>query len=130
MVVVAIETYADLTARDGQPCRVWRNPDELTNEMRGLLTQPDLYVWQSPELSHTDFERGTGIEGVHITLREHAVLANNETVALPEYFPWLFPDLGQAEAMDIEDRRTMVTDHLGVRLKHIYPTGFTVFWYS
>ena len=130
MVVVAIETYADLTARDGQPCRVWRNPDELTNEMRGLLTQSDLYVWQNPELLHVDFERGTGIEGVRIALRERTVLANNETVALPEHFPWLFPDLRQAEAMDIDDRRIMVTDHLSARLRHIYPGGFTVFWYS
>lgn len=130
MVVVVTSAEFALTDRGGQPCQVWRNPDGLANEMRGLLTQSDLYVWQSPELLHADFERGTGLAGVHVTLREHAVLANNETVALPEYFPWLFPDLRQAEAMDVEDRRTMVADHLGVRLRNIYPGGFTVLWYS
>jgi hypothetical protein len=123
-------TPMELTGRDGLPCQVWQNPTNYNFGMRGLLTQSDIYVWQSDHLSHADFERATGIEGLQITLRAGQVHANNETVALPEHFPWVFPDRGQAEAMDVEDRRKMVTEHLGNRLRHVYPTGFIVHWYS
>ena len=119
-----------ITGRDGLPCQVWENPTELTFGMRGLLTQSDLYVWQSEHLLHADFERHTGIQGMHIALGEGAVHANNETVALPEHFPWVFPNREQAEMMDIDDRRQVVKEHLSGRLRDVYPTGFIVLWYS
>lgn len=123
--------YAELTGRDGQPCPVWRNPTEFPTEfaagLRGLLTKSDLYVWESVDLLHADFERLTGIEGMRIVLRAGAVHANNETVALPEHFPWVFAD---GDALDNDDRRRIVTEHLRSRLRDIYPAGFTVFWYQ
>jgi hypothetical protein len=51
-------------------------------------------------------------------------------VALPEHFPWVFPDREQAEMMDVDDRRQVVTEHLSGRLRDVYPTGFIVLWYS
>ena len=131
--------YAELTGRGGQPCPVWRNLTDFEvqeqrdrNEkkaasgLRGLLTQSDLYVWESVDLLHSDFERLTGVQGMRIVLRAHAVHVNNETVALPEFFPWVFSNAD----LDNDDRRHIVKEHLRQRLRHIYPTGFAVFWYQ
>lgn len=136
--------FAELSGRDGLPCRVWRNPSRRefvtalrsstadTAGLRGLLTETDLYVWQSINLLHIDFERDTGLLGVRIALRPTEVQTNDESVALPEQFPWIFPDRTQAEATDIEDRRAIVTTYLQAndRLKRLYVTGFHVAWYS
>jgi hypothetical protein len=125
-------------------CRVWRNPDRQefatslrsptadTTGLRGLVSQSDLYVWQSIDLLHSDFERDTGIEGMRIALRANEVQTNDESAALPAHFPWVFPDRAQAEAMDVEDRRKVVSDYLqaNVRLQCIYPAGYTIVWYS
>ena len=133
-----------ITGRDGLPCRVWRNPNRQefatalrssaadANGLRGLLTLSDLYVWQSTNLLHPDFERETRIEGMRIALRASEVRTNHESVALPEQSRWVFPDLAQVATMDIEDRRKLVADHLqrNERLKRVYPAGFTVVWYS
>jgi hypothetical protein len=135
---------ADLVGRDGLPCRVWKNPDRRefasalrsstadTSGLRGLLTQADLYVWQSIYLLHSDFERHTGIEGIRIALRANEVQTNNESAAFPVHFPWVFPNRAQAEAMDVENRRKVVSDYLqvNVRFKCIYPAGYTIVWYS
>jgi hypothetical protein len=120
-------------------CRISKNPTRRqfatalrssSSWLRGLLTQVDLYVWRDP--SHSEFERKTGIEGMRLILRTGQVQANDESAALPEHFPWVFPDRERAETMDIEDRRKVVADYLqaNVRLKRVYPTGFTVVWYS
>lgn len=120
----------ELIGRDGLPCLVSQNPAICTSGMRGLLTKSDLYVWRSDHLLHADFERATGIAGMQIALRDGEVLASNETVALPEHFPWVFPDRAQAEMMDMDDRRKLVAVHLDARLRHVYPAGFIVLWYS
>jgi hypothetical protein len=136
--------FADLVGRDGLPCRVWKNPDRQefatalrsptadTSGLRGLLTRSDLYVWQSINLLHSDFERDTGIEGMRIALRANELQTSDESVALPAHFPWVFPDCAQAEAMDVEDRRKVAIEYLqaNVGLKCIYPAGYTIVWYS
>jgi hypothetical protein len=121
---------------------VWKNPNKrefasaikrgVTAGLRGLLTGTDLYVWQSVNLLHIDFERDAAVSGVRVALRSGEIQVNDETVAQPEHFPWIFPQPQAADAMDIEDRRTLVETWLlsNVRLKRAYPTGFKVTWYS
>lgn len=135
--------FADLTGRDGLPCRVWRNPSRRefaaalrsratdASGLRGLVTQTDLYVWQSINLLHPDFERDTAINGIRIALRPDQIMVNDEAVMV-EHFPWVFPNQKQAEEMDTEDRRNVVADHLKrhPRLSRVYPNGFVVSWYS
>jgi hypothetical protein len=130
--------YAELQGRDGMPCRVWKNPSKrefagavrtgATAGLRGLLTASDLYVWQSANLLHTDFERDAAISGVRVALRSGEIQVNDETVDQPEQFPFIFEN-GDA---DIEERRTIVAAWLraNVRLKRVYPDVFTVTWYS
>jgi hypothetical protein len=132
--------HAELQGRDGLPCRVWKNPTKrefasaisrsATAGLRGLLTASDLYVWQSINLLHTDFECNAAVSGVRVALRPGELQVNDETVDQPEHFPWIFP-LSVTE-MDIEDRRTIVATWLlsNLRLKHVYPDGFKVTWYS
>jgi hypothetical protein len=150
LVVLAISAleqaalYVVLAGRDGAPCGVWANPsDNRLAEaihrtppgglagLRGLLTQSDLYIWQSVNLLHSDFERDTGLQGVRLALRSAEVLVNDETVALPEHFPWVFTEGAEIASADIEDRRTTVAERLqgNARLQAIYPCGFTVGWY-
>jgi hypothetical protein len=104
--------------------------DCAARSMRGLVTQTDLYVWQS--MNHSAFEQATAINGIRIALRTDQIMVNDEAVAFPEHFPWVFPDREQAEAMDIEDRRKLVTQHLErhTRLNRVYPSGFAVVWYA
>src|ERR1700733_13576398 len=141
LVVLAISAlqpvadYVVLTGRDGAPCGVWANPGDnrfaeairrttpgMLAGLRGSLTQANLYVWQSVNLLHADFERDTGLQGVRLTLLSEEVLANDETVALPDYFPWVFPEATEITHMDIEDRRTIVAEWLrgNARLQAIY----------
>jgi hypothetical protein len=151
MVILAVsmlwETPPHTTpvGRDGAPCRVWANPTrsgfaeaikcashaELAG-LRAVTTSVDIHVWQSVNLLHTDFERATGIQGVRLALRSGGVLVNDETIAMPEHFPWVFPDITRAMILDTEDRRTMAVAWIqaNVRLRPIYPTGFTAGWYS
>lgn len=132
--------YAELQGRDGLPCRVWKNPNKrefasainrgVTAGLRGLLTGADLYVWQSVNLLHTDFERDAAVSGVRVALRAGEIQVNDETVDQPEHFPWIFPQA--VNDMDIEDRRAIVATWLlsNARLKRVYPPGFKVTWYS
>jgi hypothetical protein len=131
--------YAELQGRDGLPCRVWKNPSNrefagaiqrgATTGLRGLLTAVDLYVWQSVNLLHMDFEHQSAISGMRVVLRSDEIQVNDETVDQPEHFPWVFP---QPTEMDIEDRRDIVAKWLlsSKRLKGVYLNGFRVVWYS
>jgi hypothetical protein len=137
--------YAEVQGRDGLPCRVWINPsrrefatairrssDGSTAGLRGLVTATDLYTWQSLNLLHMDFEREIGVLGVRVGLRAGVIQVNDETVAQPEHFPWIFPDTTKADEIDIENRRSIVEQWLAAnkRLAHIYPQKFTVSWYA
>lgn len=118
---------------------VWQNPSQkefsealrTTSGLRGLLTESDLYVWHNMNLLHPHFEAATGIDGIRIVLRVDQIQINHELVAFPELFPWVFPDSGQAEAMDMEDRRKVATTYLeaNLRLGRVYSAGFTTMWY-
>jgi hypothetical protein len=114
--------YADLQGRDGLACRVWKNPsqrefanairsssDGVAAGLRGLLTATDLYTWQSMNFLHADFERESGMQGVRVTLRAGAIRLNDETIALPEHFPWIFPDAAKAAEMDNDEKLAVVT---------------------
>jgi hypothetical protein len=134
--------FAELQGRDGLPCRVWKNPTKrefagaikrgITTGLRGLLTASDLYVWQSTNLLHIDFEHDAAITGVRIGLRSGELHINDETVDQPEHFPWIFPQPDAIADMDMEDRRAIVTAWLlaNPRLKRVYPNGFRSVWYS
>lgn len=139
--IITEAEYARLTGRDGLEYFVWRNPSqrELVNQiakaphgregMRAMLTEHDLYFWQSANVLHGDFSRQTGIDGVRVTLHQDGIVqANEETVGVPEEFPWIFTD---GDAMDIADRRLLVETWLrsNRRLAVIYPGGFRVSWY-
>ena len=87
----------------------------------GLLTETDLFVRRDG--SHADFQI---VSGLRIRLHPHEVHVNDEVVAFPEFFPWVFPDL----LADTDDLRNIVTTYLEVRLRWIYPAGFIVRWYS
>jgi hypothetical protein len=140
-----IAHYVVLIGFDGTPCPVWLNPANsefagaidqacpgALSGLRGLVTATDIYVWQSVNLTHGDVERLTGIHGVRLALRSREIQVNDETVALPEHFPWMFPDPVRVEIMDIEDRRAAVARGLQTnsRLQAIYPSVFKIGWYS
>jgi hypothetical protein len=137
--------HAELQGRDGLPCRVWRNPStpEFADAvrqasgaalagLRGLVTATNLYIWQSTNLLHTDFEGQSGISGIRVALRTDELQVNDETVDQPEHFPWVFPNPGLIAEMDVEDRRAIVAAWLlsSARLRGVYPHGFRVVWYS
>lgn len=134
--------YAELQERDGLPCRVWKNPTNrefagaiqrgATSGLRGLLTGSDLYVWQSLNLLHTDFERDAAVSGVRVALRSGELQVNDETVDQPEHFPWIFPQPGAVVNLDVDDRRAIVATWLlaNPRLKRVYPESFKTTWYS
>ncbi|WP_039887530.1 hypothetical protein [Acidiphilium sp. PM] len=137
--------FAELTERGGMPCRVWLDPssvefvtalrkasDAEVTGLRGLLTEKALYVWQSANLLHMDFERLTGTEGMRLGLRANEIQVNDETVAQPAYFPWVFRDHSAAISSDIEDRRRLVERFLmlNTKVKTIYPDVFRILWYA
>lgn len=137
--------YADLQGRDGLACRVWKNPsqrefanairsspDDAAAGLRGLLTATDLYTWQSMNFLHSDFERESGVQGVRVTLRAGTIRINDETIALPEHFPWIFPDPVKAAEMDNDEKWSIVAGWLKAnkRLSRVYPQGFTVAGYQ
>jgi len=134
--------HSVVRGRDGRPCRVWRDPvsasfaDALRRAdplavpgLRALLTQAGLFLWQSIHLLHADLERAAGLSGVRVLLGPEMVRVNDEVVALPGCFPWLFPDGFDPE---IEARRAFVAGWLAGQptLRAIHPAGFTVAWYS
>jgi len=134
-------SFTELTGRDGLAYQVWKNPTKQefrnaikhgssTDGLRGLLTGTDLYIWQSINLLHADFERDTTILGVRIALRSDEVRVNDETIDQPEHFPWIFTK--DVFDMDIEARRTIVAAWLlsNDRLNRLYANGFKVTWYS
>jgi hypothetical protein len=120
---------------------VWKNPSdrEVSEimarsahahwEVRGLLTEHDLYLWQSVHVLHGDFARQTGVDGVRVRLAPNLVAINQETVGMPSAFPWIFENDGNF--MDVDRRREIVEQWLNPnpRLAVIYPRGFTVNWY-
>ena len=139
-VLTEVPCCRELQGRDGLPCRVWKNPtqhgfasaitDGATAGLRGMLTATDLYVWQSRHLPHAAFERDAAVSCVRVALRAGELQVNDETVAQPEHFPWIFrpPDTD----IDIEDRRAIVSAWLvaHARLKPVYPGGFKLTWYA
>jgi hypothetical protein len=108
-----------------------RNPQPACGS-EGILTPTDLHVWQRVDVLHVDFERETGVIGVRLRLRSGGISVNDETVALPPHFPWVFSDLASVAAMDMDDRREAAGGWLQANalLKPIYPQGFRVVWYS
>jgi hypothetical protein len=127
---------------DGLSLRIWRNPEaaELVklvvrsdgdDGMRCLLTVTDFFFWQSATLLHNGFIKHTGIDGLKIALRRDAVLANFETIAAPEAFPWVFEN-ALVDELDIEERREVVESWLrrNDRLQGVYGAKFPVRWYS
>jgi hypothetical protein len=137
--------HTELRGRDGLSCRVWKNPSapEFAGAvrrgssatlagLRGLVTKTEVYIWQSTNLLHTDFEGQSGISGIRVALRSEELQVNDETVDQPEHFPWVFPQPNVVAEMDIEDRRAIVAAWLlsNAHLGYIYSDGFKVAWYS
>jgi hypothetical protein len=133
--------YIELTGRNGLRQRVWKNPGcaEFSKividaaqhgGMRCLLTVRDLFFWQGMALLHNDFVEQTGIDGVKIRLSRDGVLANLETIAVPEAFPWVFAGV-TVDELDMEVRRAVVERWLRARgrLRHVYGINFGIQWY-
>jgi hypothetical protein len=139
--IIATPHFAELKARDGLLCKVWINPSERkfaqaierfdVYGLRALFTDIDLFVWQSNYLLHMDFERDMAVQGMKVLLKPAEVYVNDETVAQPECFRWIFSDPTKAVEMDIEDRRIVVTHWLQTneRLKRLYLNRFKIMWY-
>jgi hypothetical protein len=134
-------TFGEMTGRDGLSYRIWQNPNSIMFSnalnkalnptlagLRGLLAETDLYVWQSSNILHSDFEKYQNIFGMKLGLRTGIIQVNDETVDQPEQFPWIFTDTD----MDIEERRNLVEKYLKTnkRIAVIYPQSFKVVWYS
>jgi hypothetical protein len=132
----------EVQGRDGLACRVWENPtsaglakainhaqpSELAG-LRGILTENNLYVWQSTNVLHLHYENQTGIHGVRIRFHKEEIQAHHEAVAFPEYFQWVYRDNAPPE---IDVRRAVLATWLAGnnRLRVIYPNSFLVSWYS
>jgi hypothetical protein len=73
--------------------------------------------------------RQIGVDGVRVRLASNLVAINQETIAVPSEFPWIFANDG--DLMEVELRREIVERWLKAnsRLAGIYPRGFTVTWY-
>lgn len=119
---------------------VWRNPSSaefgsiraaVAGTFRAILTESDLYLWQAAHLSHADFVRQAGIDGVRLQLHTSTVFVNEETAVTPDRFPWFYADLGTALVADMEVRCCLVTVALAgnPKLGNLYPGGFKVDWY-
>jgi len=104
---------------------VWKNPTqtEFANFMHGnegsraMLTEHDLYCWQSVQVSHEDFAQQTGIDGIRVALNPRGIAVNHETVVLPSEYPWIFSD---GDDLDMDDRRQIVEEwlHANPRLSY------------
>lgn len=127
---------------DGRNCRVWINPanpavvvwialESGSGGLRCLANEKDLYIWRSSHLLHGRCEQLTGLSGVRLVLSANgSVQANLETVALPEFFPWVFGVVPSGD-MDASERQGKVEDWLRAhpRLQTILPQGFQLGWY-
>jgi hypothetical protein len=134
----------EMITAEGWTCPVRRSPGDAFGlllrgapgralvGMHGLLTETDLLVWQSTTLLHADVERVAGLRGVRIMLRNSGVRVENETVAMPERFPWLFPDAVRTAELEVEERRQAVAAWLTTnrRLCVLYPSGVEIDWYA
>jgi hypothetical protein len=97
-----------------------------------VLTQDNSYAvlpeagWES----HAQFEKDTGITGVHIIVDQNTVLINDEAVALPELYSWIYPD--NVADLEIEQRRRIVEQFVQscAQAESICPPGCRFAWYS
>lgn len=135
------DAAACVEGRDGRDYPVWKNPSdrEFANlisgsrhengSLRAMLTEHDLYLWQSVHVLHGDFVRQTGVDGVRIRLAPDLVAVNEETVGVPSEFPWIFEN--DCDLIEIEHRCEIVERWLKTnsRLAVIYRRCFTVIWY-
>lgn len=135
------DPVAYVTGRDGRDYPVWKTPHDqkVSNliagsrheqgSLRAMLTEHDLYLWQSVHVPHGDFARQTGVDGVRVRLAPNIIAVNQETIGIPSEYPWIFGHSG--DLMDVERRREIVERWLKAnsRLAVIYPRGFTVNWY-
>lgn len=126
--------YARVEGRDKREYLVWKNPQNLRSlgsaGMRAIVTEHDLYFWQSHETTHGDVAHQIEIDGVHLLLRIDHIEINQEVIVVPEAFPWLYEDFPFADP-DIDERRKTVERWLATnsRLTAIYPTGCAMIWY-
>ena len=141
IVQISVDPCARVQGRDGHHYCVWRNPsDREVAELiagsprakwrvRAVLTEHDLYLWHSARVLHGDFVRQVGADGVRVRLQPDIVLVNQETIAAPSEFPWIFENDGNL--IDMDRRREMVERWLkaNLRLATFYPHGFTTNWY-
>lgn len=140
--IITESIFAKLAGRDGLPVLVWKNPShgEFSRAVAGadphdgircILTEHDMFLWQSMSLLHTDFIQQTGISGVKISLHRHGIAANLEAIAAPEDIPWVSGDREVAE-LDNDERQALIEDWLrsNGRLRRAYTdTDFTIHWY-
>jgi hypothetical protein len=111
---------------------VWLNPtltdlDMLLTDKRGMLTRTDLHVWQASEMTHNEFCRQSGIDGVRLGLGPETVWVNDE-VLVSDQFGWIFGGAGT----DVVERQAMLAAYLrsNPRLAMVYPDGFKTGGYS
>ncbi len=55
-----------------------------------MLTERDLYLWQSLHVLQGDLVRQIGVDGVRVRLAANLVAVNEETAGIPSEFPWIF----------------------------------------
>jgi hypothetical protein len=129
--------FGRVKGRDTLDYCVCKNPThtEFVNLVHGsegsraVLTEHDLYCWQSTQVLRAEFVQQTGIDGIRVALRPPTGMAVNlETIASPSEFPWVFSNVGD---LDMDDRRQIVEKwlHANLRLTAIYPNGFMIDWY-
>jgi hypothetical protein len=129
--------FCRINGRDNLSYCVWKNPTQTefmnlvhgTEGSRAILTEPDLYCWQSPQVSHSDFVQQTGIDGIRLALRPPIGIAvNHDPDGLRAEFPWAVPN---GDKLDMVDRRRSVEEWLRAnpRLTMIQPIGFVIDWY-
>ena len=100
-------------------------------ELRAIVSGDDIHVWKDPNLLHAAFAQQKGVDGVRLRLRRRLVQVNQETVAFPDHFPWVFNDVEAAWQMAIEERHLVVSRWLrqSRALLLLYPSGFEIAWY-
>jgi hypothetical protein len=100
--------------------------------MRAVLTKDVKFaVWADNSWSsHAEFESDTGMTGVRLIIDHNTVLINDETVALPHLYSWLYPD--DVDELDIDERRRIVETFILScnQAQAICPPGCRFGWYS
>jgi hypothetical protein len=94
---------------------IWKNPTqtEFVNLVHGgegsraMLTEHDLYCWQSTEVLHSDFAQQTGIDGIRVAMCPEGISVNHETIAIPSEFPWMF---SKGDDLNFDERRQIVEE--------------------